>query len=84
MWICVYIDGEFVQYLLGPFWESVGIGEFSQTPFKCIKHLSGMLKMGAAAGVENKFSRFFFKRSHSAFILNMLWRLMYLAELEIQ
>lgn len=40
--------------IVGPFWESVGVSEFSQTPFKGTKHLSGMLKMGAAAGAENE------------------------------
>lgn len=45
---------ENLSNIMGPFWESVGVCEFSQTPFKRIKLLSGMLKMGAAAGVENK------------------------------
>lgn len=45
---------ENLSNIVGPFQESVGVSEFSQTPFKHIKLLSGMLKMGAADGVENK------------------------------
>lgn len=46
----------------------MGVSEFSQTPLKGTEHLSGMFKIGAAAGVENKdnFPGFSFLKSHSA------------------
>lgn len=54
----------------------MGVSEFSQTPFKGTKHLSGMLKMGAAAGAENEdiFQVFLLKESfnfHLKYVLKV-------------
>lgn len=54
----------------------MGVTEFSQTPFKGIKHLSGMLQMGAVAGAENEdvFQIFLLKESlnlHLKYVLKV-------------